>query len=88
MPVMTAAALAVSDEQRRSLERMARSTSLPHRTVVQAKALLLAADGVATNEVARRCGTTNESVRAWRRRFEAEGVEGVVTGPRSSVHLQ
>ena len=77
MPVMTAAPLAVSDEQRASLERMARSTSLPHRAVVQAKALLLAADGVGTNEVARRCGTTNESVRAWRRRFEADGVEGV-----------
>ena len=77
MPVMIAAPLAVSDEQRRSLERLARSTSLPHRTVVQAKALLLAADGVATNEVARRCGTTNDSVRGWRRRFEAEGVDGV-----------
>ena len=34
---------------------MARSTSLGHRKVIQAKALLLAADGVATNEVARRC---------------------------------
>jgi len=77
MPVMTAAPLAVSDEQRQALERMARSSTLPHRKVVQAKALLLAADGVGTNEVARRCGTTNESVRAWRRRFEAEGVEGV-----------
>src|SRR5919202_6739996 len=77
MPVMSAAPLAVSDEQRASLERMARSTSLSHRTVMQAKALLLAAEGVGTNEVARRCGTTNESVRAWRRRFEVEGVEGV-----------
>lgn len=77
MPVMAAAPLAVSDEQRRLLERMARSTSLPHRTVVQAKALLLAADGMATNEVARRCGTTNNSVRAWRQRFEVDGVEGV-----------
>ena len=77
MPVMTAAPLAVSDDQRRALERMARSTTLPHRKVVQAKALLLAADGVGTNEVARRCATTNESVRAWRRRFESEGVEGV-----------
>src|SRR5919202_1104064 len=77
MPVMSAAPLAVSDEQRASLERMARSTSLSHRTVMQAKALLLAAEGVGTNEVARRCGTTNESVRAWRRRFEIEGVEGV-----------
>lgn len=56
---------------------MARSTSLPHRKVVQAKALLLAADGVGTNEVARRCHTTDDSVRTWRRRFVAQGVEGV-----------
>jgi transposase len=77
MPIVTAAPLKVADEQRASLERMARSTSLPHRKVTQAKALLLAADGVATNEVARRCATTNESVRAWRRRFEQEGLDGV-----------
>ncbi len=69
--------MVMSDEQRAALERMQRSTSLAHRQVVQAKALLLAADGVATNEVARRCSTTDTSVRAWRRRFEAEGVEGV-----------
>src|SRR3712207_5522065 len=77
MPVMTAPPLEMSDEQRAALEHMARSTSLPHRKVVQAQALLLAAEGVATNEVARRCGTTDDSVRAWRRRFEDEGVGGV-----------
>ena len=65
MPVMTAAPLPMSDEQRAVLERMARSTSLPHRKVVQAQALLLAGDGVATNEVARRCQTTADSVRSW-----------------------
>jgi transposase len=32
---------------------------------------------VATNEVARRCSTTDTSVRAWRRRFVDEGIEGV-----------
>jgi transposase len=69
--------LAMTIAQRDALETMARSTTLGHRKVVQAKALLLAADGVATNEVARRCHTTNESVRAWRRRFESEGVEGI-----------
>jgi transposase len=77
MPIVVAAPLAVSVEQRVELERMTRSSSLPHRKVIQAKALLLAADGVATNEVARRCQTTNDTVRAWRRRFEAEGVDGV-----------
>src|SRR6476620_10511004 len=77
MSVVTAGPLAVSDEQRAGLERMARSTSLPHRKVTPAAAVLLAADGVATNEVARRCATSANSVRAWRRRFETEGVEGV-----------
>lgn len=67
----------MTDDQRVTLESMARSTSLPHRKVVQAQALLLAADGVATNEVARRCDTTDDSVRAWRRRFAEFGVEGV-----------
>src|SRR5271154_5737260 len=75
--VTTAPPLAMTDEQRAVLDKMARSTTLGHRKVVQAKALLLAADGVGTNEVARRCHTSNESVRAWQRRFEAEGVEGV-----------
>jgi transposase len=77
MPIITAPALKVSEEQRAALERIARSTSSAHRKVIQAKALLLAADGIATNEVARRCATTPESVRAWRKRFEAEGVGGL-----------
>jgi transposase len=77
MPVMTSLPLEMTSEQRAGLEKMARSPSLPHRTVTQAKALLLAADGVGTNEVARRLGTTDDSVRAWRRRFESEGVAGV-----------
>jgi transposase len=77
MPVMTAPPLTMSSDQRAALERMARSRSLPHRMVVQARALLLAAEGVATNEVARRCETTDTSVRAWRRRFERDGVDGV-----------
>jgi transposase len=67
----------MTEEQRSALETIAHSTSLPHRKVVQATALLLAADGVGTNEIARRCHTTNDSVRSWRRRFATEGVDGV-----------
>jgi len=76
MPTL-ADALPVTEQQRAALEQMARSGSLPHRQVVQARALLLAADGVGTNEVARRCHTTNDSVRSWRRRFVAQGLEGI-----------
>jgi len=77
MPVMVAAALVVSDEQREVLSRWARSTVEPHRRVVQAQGLLLAAEGVANEEIARRCSTTPDTVRRWRARFEADGVDGV-----------
>ncbi|HYA44549.1 MAG TPA: helix-turn-helix domain-containing protein, partial [Acidimicrobiales bacterium] len=77
MPVITAAALAVTDEDRDRLERMARSTSLPLRIVRQAKALILAADGAPNEEIARASKVDSDTVRRWRRRFEEKGVEGV-----------
>ena len=63
MPVMVAPSLKVTDEQRKQLEAMSRSSSIPHRKVVQATGLLLAADGVANEEIARRCHTTPDTVR-------------------------
>jgi transposase len=77
MPVMTAAAMPVSDSQRADLERMAASTSLPHRQVVQARGLLWASDGVANEEIARRCDVDSDTVRRWRSRFAEQGVPGV-----------
>ena len=56
---------------------MAVSTSLPHRRVVQARALLWAADGVANQEIARRCEVDSDAVRRWRTRFVEKGVAGV-----------
>jgi Integrase core domain. len=67
----------MTTEQRDRLRQIARSSSLPHRQVKIANALLLAGEGVATNEVARRVGARPDTVRDWRTRFEAEGVEGV-----------
>src|SRR5215212_1679794 len=48
-----------------------------HRAVRQAKGLLDAADGVANEEIGRRCGVSANTVRAWRRSFEQRGVAGV-----------
>jgi transposase len=75
--MLAAPPLTVSDGQRSELERITRSASLPHRTVLQASALLLSADGVSVYETARRVGVASNSVRAWRRRFESEGLAGV-----------
>ena len=56
---------------------MSRSVTRPHRVVVQAKGLLLAAEGVANAEIARRCEVDADAVRRWRTRFEVQGTAGV-----------
>lgn len=77
MPIALAPPSPMTAEQRTELGVMARSSSLPHRKVVQAQGLLLAADGVANEEIARRCETTPDTVRRWRARFAEQGVHGV-----------
>jgi transposase len=77
MSTMFAPGLGLTDEERMALEAMARSSSLPHRAVVQAKGLLLAAEGVGNNEIARRCDVMPNAVRRWRSKFAVDGVEGV-----------
>ena len=72
-----AAPLAMTAEQRAELETIARSTSRPHREVRHAKALLMAADGVANSEIAERVGVGRGSVLAWRSRFETDGVNRI-----------
>ena len=74
---MVAAALPVTDEQRVELEKIAASSSLPHRRVTQARALLWAGEGVANEEIARRCGVDSDAVRRWRSRFVEQGTAGV-----------
>lgn len=77
MAIITAAPLVMTEVQRAELTRMAASSVLPHRQVVQARALLLAGDGVANEEIARRVQVESDTVRRWRRRFADKGVAGV-----------
>jgi len=80
----------MSDSQRAALEVLARARSAPHRQVQRAKALLLAADGVANTGIAEQVGVTAVTVRAWRNRFAEEGLAklGEVRkgrGPKPSI---
>ena len=69
--------LAVTADEHAALTKMARSTTLPQRQVICARGLVMAADGVATIEVARRLQVSPDRVRRWRRRFEGERLAGV-----------
>jgi len=67
-------ALLVSAGQREVLESVARSQSAPHREVVRARALLMAADGLANTAIAQALSMSAASVSGWRARFAEEGL--------------
>src|SRR5664280_1488818 len=69
-----APALALSEGQRQTLQRLSRSTSAAHRLVVRSRALLLAGDGVANARIAAECGVAVSTVVGWRKRFAADGL--------------
>ncbi len=69
-----AAPLEMSAGQRQALEVLARSSAAAHREVQRAKALLMAADGVANTRIAAAVGVTPVTVRSWRDRFAVEGL--------------
>ena len=68
------APLTFTDGQRQILEDLARSRTAPHREVTRARALLLAAQGLANTAIAARLGVSPSSVVAWRARFAEEGL--------------
>ena len=69
-----APALELLPGQREALEVIAKSTSAAYRQVQRARALLLAADGIANTVIAAEVKTTPKTVRAWRERFTADGL--------------
>ncbi len=78
----------MSDTDRAELERRARAKTLPVRMVEQARIILLSADGHTGQEVATRVGCSEQSVVAWRDRYENEGLAGLDDRPRSGRPAQ
>jgi transposase len=73
----------LTERQRADLESISRSRSHPAGLVRRAKILLLAADGQCNTDIAERVAITASMVGYWRKRFLAEGLEGLGDQPRS-----
>lgn len=73
----------LSGEDRAVLEERAGSRSGSHSSVVRARIVLLAADGVQNVDIAARVGVCVDAVSRWRRRFCEEGIGGLADRPRS-----
>src|SRR5262249_49980994 len=74
--------IVIGAEDRRELERLVRSRTAERRAVERARIVLAAAEGRSAARIAGEVGCSERTVWKWRRRFEAEGVAGLVDAPR------
>ena len=82
MPRSSPLTVRLRPEERAALEARARRYTLAYREVIRAKIVLMAADGVPVEEIARRLDTPREVVWKWRKRFLEEGLPGLEERPR------
>jgi len=76
-------AVDVPPRDRVELERWLRSPSMPAGLVMRARVVLAAADGAGTSEIVDRVGVSKPTVIAWRKRYAADGIGGLVDRPKS-----
>jgi transposase len=67
----------VPPRDREVLASWLRSPSIRAGLAQRARIVLLAADGLGTNEIVRRAGVSKPTVIAWKRRYAAEGIGGL-----------
>jgi len=82
MPRRSPYRIELSEEERRALKARARKYTLPYRDVVRAQMVLLAAEDLANDEIARRLNSRREVVSMWRKRFFEQGLAGLEERPR------
>jgi transposase len=68
-------ALPVTDQQRSVLEKLIRSRTAPHRDVLRARALLMAAHGFANTRIASEVDVSPATIASWRERFVEDGLK-------------
>jgi hypothetical protein len=66
----------VPPEDRERLARLVRDRNTPQKIVWRSRIVLLAGDGIGAVEVAARVSKSVLTVRRWRRRYAAKGVDG------------
>jgi hypothetical protein len=77
MPRSSPFSIELSRQEERELRRRADKYTLPYFQVVRAKMILLAADGLANDQIASRLDTRREVVSMWRKRFFEERLAGL-----------
>jgi transposase len=84
MPLPSAAALQLSDSERRQLIAMSRQRMTPRGIALRINIILGAAEGIANRVLARQLSTSVPTVLLWRKRYASDGLQGILEDlPRS-----
>jgi transposase len=84
MPLPSAAALELSASERKQLMAIGRQRITPRGIVLRINIVLGAADGIANRVLARNLSTSVPTVLLWRKRYEKDGLQGILADlPRS-----
>lgn len=73
----------IPEPQRKALEALLRSPKAPQALALRARIVLLSAEGKTVDTVAEITGASVRSIYEWRRRFKANGLDGLRDLPRS-----
>ncbi len=74
--------LVVPDDDRRVLQSWVRAHTTEQRLLMRARVVLMAADGATNREIAAATRLSEAAAGRWRRRYEADGLEGLRDKPR------
>jgi len=77
--------LSVSEADMQVLAAQARAKSSPAKIVERARIVMLAAEGLPAEEIAKRVGCSRPTVVGWRQRYEQGGLEALVDAPRAGA---
>jgi len=70
--------ISISCADRQRLERLVRDRNTPQKAVWRARIVLLASEGLTAEKIAPAVGKSLLTVRRWRRRYVAKGVDGLL----------
>ena len=70
--------ISIGAADRERLDRLIRDRNTPQKVVWRARIVRLAGDGLAAVAIAAAVGKSVLTVRRWRRRYEAKGVDGLL----------
>jgi transposase len=82
MPSFPVVSVELTEAEREQLESWSRRLTTAQALAQRSRIVLLVAEGLRTGEVAQRLGVHRNTVAKWRRRFEAERLDGLVDEPR------